>query len=225
VRQFVRVAVAAAALLGVLALPAPVAAETAEQCQATLNSYRAKAGLAKVSNTSIPALGVAAGKHASYRVNVDPGDSIVLSQLGLPDLGLFGPDATAHLETPSLVKLGFTGVQTDHRLPGQRSDRRPHHVQPLSGAPHPLRRCLRHRPPGPERRLRRHPPGRRLQRHEDPGHRLLPRLVRQPGRHPPGRPLPHHQVDLVPSRTCRNQRNHHAGGALRPPSCWSPWPS
>jgi hypothetical protein len=61
------------------------------ECQATLNSYRAKAGLAKASSTSIPALGVAAGRHACYRVNVDPGDSIVLSQLGLPDLGLFGP--------------------------------------------------------------------------------------------------------------------------------------
>jgi hypothetical protein len=53
---------------------------------------------------------VAAGRHAGSRVNVDPGDSIVRSQLGLPDLGLFGPDLTAHLETPSLVKLGFTGV-------------------------------------------------------------------------------------------------------------------
>ena len=109
-RQLVRVVVATAALLGVLGLPTPVAAETAEQCQATLNAYRAKAGLAKASTTSIPALGVAAGRHAGYRVNVDPGDSIVLSQLGLPDLGLFGPDLTAHLETPSLVKLGFTGV-------------------------------------------------------------------------------------------------------------------
>jgi hypothetical protein len=43
-------------------------------------------------------------------VNVDPGDSIVLAQLGLPDLGLFGPDRNAHLETPALVKLGFTGI-------------------------------------------------------------------------------------------------------------------
>ena len=109
-RQLVRAVVATAALLGVLGLPTPVAAETAEQCQATLNAYRAKAGLAKASTTSTPALGVAAGRHAGYRVNVDPGDSIVLSQLGLPDLGLFGPDLTAHLETPSLVKLGFTGV-------------------------------------------------------------------------------------------------------------------
>jgi hypothetical protein len=45
VRQLVRVVAATAALLGVLALPAPVAAETAEQCQAALHSYRAKAGL------------------------------------------------------------------------------------------------------------------------------------------------------------------------------------
>ena len=42
-RQLVRVVVATAALLGVLGLPTPVAAETAEQCQATLNAYRAKA--------------------------------------------------------------------------------------------------------------------------------------------------------------------------------------
>jgi hypothetical protein len=43
-------------------------------------------------------------------VNVDPGDSIVLTALGLPDLGLFGPDLNAHLETPALADLGFTGV-------------------------------------------------------------------------------------------------------------------
>jgi hypothetical protein len=47
---------------------------------------------------------------AGYRVNVDPGDSIVLRDLGLPDLGLFGPDLNAHLETPALTRLGFTGV-------------------------------------------------------------------------------------------------------------------
>lgn len=53
---------------------------------------------------------MAAGRHAAYRVNVDPGDSIVLADLGLPDLGLFGPDLTAHTETPALTRLGFTGV-------------------------------------------------------------------------------------------------------------------
>jgi hypothetical protein len=110
VRQLVRVAVATAALLGVLAVPTPAAAETAEQCHATLNDYRRKAGLDRASATSIPALAKAAANHARYRVNVDPGDSILLSSLGLPDLGLFGPDRTAHLETPALVKLGFTGV-------------------------------------------------------------------------------------------------------------------
>src|SRR4029450_9531006 len=93
---------------GVLA--APAAAETAQQCYTTLNQFRTKAGLAKASSTSIPALAVAAGKHAAYRVNVDPGDSIVLADLGLPDLGLFGPDPTAHLETPALTQLGFTGI-------------------------------------------------------------------------------------------------------------------
>jgi hypothetical protein len=110
VRQLVRVVVATAALLGALGLPAPAAAETAQQCHDNLNAYRAKAGLPTASSISIPALGVAAGKHAEYRVNVDPGDSVVLRDLGLPDLGLFGPDLNAHLETPSLVKLGFTGV-------------------------------------------------------------------------------------------------------------------
>jgi hypothetical protein len=110
VRQIVRAVVATAALLGVLALPAPVAAETAAQCLATLNHYRAKAGLDKASATSLAALGKAAAKHAQYRVNVDPGDSVLLADLGLPDLGLFGPDLNAHLETPSLVGLGFTGV-------------------------------------------------------------------------------------------------------------------
>ena len=109
-RQLVRAAVAAATLLGILGLPAPAAAETADQCHQTLNTYRTKAGLAAASATSIPALRTAAANHAGYRVNVDPGDSVVLSELGLPDLGLFGPDRTAHLETPALVKLGFTGI-------------------------------------------------------------------------------------------------------------------
>jgi hypothetical protein len=109
-RQLVRVVVATSALLGTLAVASPAAAETAEQCHAAINQYRAKAGLDKASSTSIKALAVAAGKHAAYRVNVDPGDSVLLTDLGLPDLGLFGPDLNAHLETPSLVDLGFTGV-------------------------------------------------------------------------------------------------------------------
>jgi len=102
----------AAALFVVLAQPSPARAETAAQCYTALNAYRAKSGLPAASSTSATAkpLAVAAAKHAVYRVNVDPGDSILLSQLGLPDLGLFGPDANAHLETPSLVPLGFTGV-------------------------------------------------------------------------------------------------------------------
>jgi hypothetical protein len=106
----VRLVVATSALLGALGVAAPAAAETAQQCHSALNQYRAKAGLDKASSSSIPALAVAAGRHAAYRVNVDPGDSILLSALGLPDLGLFGPDLNAHLETPSLVSLGFTGV-------------------------------------------------------------------------------------------------------------------
>jgi hypothetical protein len=105
-----RVLVAAATLLGALGVAAPAAAETAQQCHATINQYRAKARLDKASSTSIPALAVAAARHAAYRVNVDPGDSVVLADLGLPDLGLFGPDLNAHLETPVLTQLGFTGV-------------------------------------------------------------------------------------------------------------------
>jgi hypothetical protein len=106
----VRVVITTSALLGTLGVATPAAAETADQCYSLLNQYRAKAGLAKASSTSIPALAVAAARHAAYRVNVDPGDSIVLKDLGLPDLGLFGPDRNAHLETPALTKLGFTGI-------------------------------------------------------------------------------------------------------------------
>jgi hypothetical protein len=109
-RRLVGVVLAVSALLGVIGMAAPAAAETAQQCHATLNQYRAKAGLTKASSSSIPALGVAAARHAAYRVNVDPGDSILLTSLGLPDLGLFGPDLNAHLETPALTRLGFTGV-------------------------------------------------------------------------------------------------------------------
>ena len=74
-RQLVRVAVAAAALLAVLGRPAPAAAA-----------------------------------HAAYRVKVDTATVNYLALLGLPDLGLFGPDQTAHLESPKLTALGFTGV-------------------------------------------------------------------------------------------------------------------
>ena len=108
--QFVRVAVAAAALLAVLGRPAPAAAETAEQCLAAMNQYRTAAGLNRASATSIPALGKAAAAHAAYRVKVDTATVDYLALLGLPDLGLFGPDQTAHLESPKLRDLGFTGV-------------------------------------------------------------------------------------------------------------------
>jgi hypothetical protein len=111
-----RVLVVISALLGALGVAAPAAAETAAQCHSALNQYRAKAGLDKASSSSIPALAVAAGRHAAYRVNVDPGDSVLLASLGLPDLGLFGPDLTAHTETPALTRsvspaptLGLTG--------------------------------------------------------------------------------------------------------------------
>jgi hypothetical protein len=111
VRQLARVvAVAAVALLGVLAVPAPAAAETATQCHAALNGYRAAAGLDKASATSIPALAKAAANHAAYRAKVDTASPDYLAALGLDDLGLFGPDLTAHLESPKLKDLGFTGV-------------------------------------------------------------------------------------------------------------------
>ena len=109
-RQLVRVAVAAAALLAVLGRPAPAAAETADQCLASMNQYRTAAGLNKASATSIPALAKAAAAHAGYRVKADTATVDYLALLGLPDLGLFGPDQTAHLESPKLKSLGFTGV-------------------------------------------------------------------------------------------------------------------
>jgi hypothetical protein len=112
VRKPLGVAVAASALLGALAVAPPAAAETAERCHAVLNQYRAKAGLGAASTTSATAkpLAAAAAAHARYRVNVDPGDDNLLKLLGLPDLGLFGPDLNAHLETPALRPLGFTGI-------------------------------------------------------------------------------------------------------------------
>ena len=67
-RRLVGVVLAVAALLGVVGMAAPAAAETAKQCHATLNQYRAKARLTKASSSSIPALGVAAARHAAYRV-------------------------------------------------------------------------------------------------------------------------------------------------------------
>jgi hypothetical protein len=88
----------------------PVAAETTEQCLATLNGYRKTVGLDRASSSSIPALAKAAANHAPYRANVDRGNDDLLQALGLPDLGLFGPDRTAHLETPALTRLGFTEV-------------------------------------------------------------------------------------------------------------------
>jgi Cysteine-rich secretory protein family len=109
--RLLRVVVVASALLGAFGLPSPAAAETAERCHAVLNEYRAKAGLGKASNTSATArpLAAAAAAHAQYRVNVDREDNL-LKVLGLPDLGLFGPDLNAHLETPALRQLGFTGI-------------------------------------------------------------------------------------------------------------------
>ena len=85
-RRLVGIVFAASALLGALVVAAPAAAETAQQCHATLNQYRAKAGLDKASSSSIPALGVAAAKHAAV-----PGQQstlatpFVLKDLGLPD--------------------------------------------------------------------------------------------------------------------------------------------
>jgi hypothetical protein len=108
----------------VLGRPAPAAAETAEQCHATMNQYRASAGLSRASATSIPAMGKAAANHAACRVKVDTASVNYLALLGLPDLGLFGPDQTAHLETPRLKDLGFTG-STPGTGPGRPSAQPP----------------------------------------------------------------------------------------------------
>ena len=66
-RQLARLAAAttAAVVAGVLALPAPAAAETADQCRTAVNQYRTTAGLDKASATSIPALAKAAANHAA----------------------------------------------------------------------------------------------------------------------------------------------------------------
>ena len=72
---------------------------------------RAGAGVADLD----PALGRAAAAHAAYRVKVDTASVDYLALLGLPDLGLFGPDQTAHLESPKLKALGFTRVNPRDR--------------------------------------------------------------------------------------------------------------
>jgi hypothetical protein len=91
-----------------LAPSLPAKAETAAGCYARLNAVRVRAGLPRASSRTLPALARAAASHAAYRVNVDPGDKAQVRRL--PDRGLFGPDATAHQESPSLRALGYTGV-------------------------------------------------------------------------------------------------------------------
>jgi hypothetical protein len=86
----------------------PAEAETAAGCYARLNAVRVRAGLPRASSRTLPALARAAASHAAYRVNVDPGDKAQVRRL--LDRGLFGPDATAHQESPSLRALGYTGV-------------------------------------------------------------------------------------------------------------------
>jgi hypothetical protein len=86
----------------------PAQAESAADCYTRLNAVRVRAGLPRASSRTLPALARAAANHAAYRVNVDPGDRAQVRRL--PDRGPFGPDATAHQETPALRALGYTGV-------------------------------------------------------------------------------------------------------------------
>jgi hypothetical protein len=100
--------VASALACGLLFPSSSAVAESAGDCYARLNAVRTRAGLPRASASTLPALARAAANHAAYRVNVDPGDSpLVVAHAGRP----FGPDATAHQESASLGRLGFTGVQ------------------------------------------------------------------------------------------------------------------
>jgi hypothetical protein len=110
VHQLVRVVVATSALLGALAPAVPGGRRDGRPVPGHPQQVPDQGRATKASSTTIPPLAQTAAKHAAHGVNVDPGDSILLTSLGLPDLGLFGPDLNAHLETPSLVALGFTGV-------------------------------------------------------------------------------------------------------------------
>ena len=101
------VALATAAAVA-LTPSSPAQAETAADCYARLNAVRVRTGLPRASSRTLPALARAAASHAAYRVQVDPGDNAQVRRL--PDRGPFGPDATAHRETPSLRALGYTGV-------------------------------------------------------------------------------------------------------------------
>jgi hypothetical protein len=100
--------IALTAAAAVALAPSPAGAESAADCYARLNAVRARSGLPAASAGTLPALARAAASHAAYRVNVDPADDARVRQL--PDRGPFGPDATAHQETPSLRPLGFTGA-------------------------------------------------------------------------------------------------------------------
>jgi hypothetical protein len=86
----------------------PAGAESTADCHARLNAVRARAGLPRASAGTLPALARAAASHAAYRVRVDPGDHALVRRLR--DRGPFGPDATAHQQTPSLRALGYSGV-------------------------------------------------------------------------------------------------------------------
>jgi hypothetical protein len=86
----------------------PAGAESTTDCHARLNAVRARAGLPRASAGTLPALARAAASHAAYRVRVDPGDHALVRRLR--DRGPFGPDATAHQQTPSLRALGYSGV-------------------------------------------------------------------------------------------------------------------
>jgi hypothetical protein len=105
-RLFGLITLTAAAVVAMA--PAPAAAESAADCHARINAVRVRSGLPRASASTLPALARAAASHAAYRVRVDPRDNGLVREL--PDRGLFGPDATAHQQTPSLRALGYTGV-------------------------------------------------------------------------------------------------------------------
>jgi hypothetical protein len=73
VRQLVRVAVAAAALLGVLGLPTPAAAETAQHGHNTLNQVPGQGRAGQGVQHLHPGPGTAAGKHRTRAAKLADG--------------------------------------------------------------------------------------------------------------------------------------------------------
>jgi hypothetical protein len=106
----VRVAVATSALLGALGVPRRRPPRRPTSATASSTSTGPRPGWPRhPAPRSRPWPSPPAGTPPTGSTST-PATPSCSRTLGLPDLGLFGPDLNAHLETPALTRLGFTGV-------------------------------------------------------------------------------------------------------------------